>query len=129
MANEHTRDRCESLRADLDAAIVKAVGGPVKVMIVIDRSAADDDTAPAPAPASRPSASRTRDAAPPPPSAPPPPAASVVPAPTDVNDDANNLEDEDDIDLDELVDVPPEQVVTPTDRLLEAFPGSMMVQE
>jgi DNA polymerase III subunit gamma/tau len=37
--------------------------------------------------------------------------------------------DEDDIDLTELVDAPPESIVSPTDRLLQAFPGSQMVEE
>jgi DNA polymerase-3 subunit gamma/tau len=38
-------------------------------------------------------------------------------------------EAEADIDLDELVDAPPETVKTPIDRLAEAFPGSELVDE
>jgi DNA polymerase-3 subunit gamma/tau len=34
-----------------------------------------------------------------------------------------------DVDLDDLVDVPPESVVSPIDRLAQAFPGSEMVDE
>ena len=37
--------------------------------------------------------------------------------------------EDDDIDLDELVDAPPETVKTPIDRLAEAFPGSELVDE
>jgi DNA polymerase-3 subunit gamma/tau len=36
---------------------------------------------------------------------------------------------DDDIDLDDLVDAPPEAVVTPLDRLTQAFPGSQLVEE
>ena len=34
-----------------------------------------------------------------------------------------------DIDLDDLVDVPPEHVVTPIERLTQAFPGSQLMDE
>ncbi|MFZ4720345.1 MAG: DNA polymerase III subunit gamma/tau [Ilumatobacteraceae bacterium] len=36
---------------------------------------------------------------------------------------------DDEVDLSDLVDAPPETVVTPTDRLLQAFPGSQMIDE
>jgi DNA polymerase-3 subunit gamma/tau len=36
---------------------------------------------------------------------------------------------DDEVDISDLVDVPPETVVTPTDRLLQAFPGSQMIDE
>ena len=36
---------------------------------------------------------------------------------------------DDDVDLDALVDAPPESVKTPIDRLAEAFPGSELVDE
>ncbi|MDX2381225.1 MAG: hypothetical protein QNM02_15865, partial [Acidimicrobiia bacterium] len=39
------------------------------------------------------------------------------------------LPDEEDIDLDDLVEVPPESVKTPIDRLAEAFPGSELIDE
>ena len=37
--------------------------------------------------------------------------------------------DDDDVDLDDLVDVPPESVKSPIDRLAEAFPGSELIDE
>ena len=37
--------------------------------------------------------------------------------------------DDDDIDLDDLVEAPPESVKTPIDRLAEAFPGSELIVE
>ena len=36
---------------------------------------------------------------------------------------------DDDVDLSDLVDVPPASVQSPTDRLLDAFPGSQMIDE
>jgi len=39
------------------------------------------------------------------------------------------LPQDDEVDLDDLVDAPPETVKTPIDRLAEAFPGSEMVDD
>ena len=36
---------------------------------------------------------------------------------------------DDEVDLTELVDAPPESVVSPIDRLLQAFPGSQLIDE
>jgi DNA polymerase-3 subunit gamma/tau len=46
------------------------------------------------------------------------PAERVPPPPPD-----------DEVDISDLVDAPPESVQSPTDRLLQAFPGSQMVDE
>jgi DNA polymerase-3 subunit gamma/tau len=40
-----------------------------------------------------------------------------------------SAEPDDEIDLDDLVDAPPESVVSPIDRLAQAFPGSEMIDE
>lgn len=42
---------------------------------------------------------------------------------------AESLPTDDEIDLDDLVDAPPEAVKTPVDRLAEAFPGSELVDD
>ena len=42
---------------------------------------------------------------------------------------AKTLPDDHEVDLDELVDAPPEAVNTPVDRLAEAFPGSELVDD
>ena len=39
------------------------------------------------------------------------------------------LPDDDDVDLDGLVDAPPESVKSPIDRLAEACPGSELIDE
>jgi DNA polymerase-3 subunit gamma/tau len=46
-----------------------------------------------------------------------------VPAPID------DPPEDDDVDLDDLVDAPPESVKSPIDRLAEAFPGSELIDE
>jgi len=40
-----------------------------------------------------------------------------------------DLPDDEDVDLEDLVDAPPETVKTPIDRLAEAFPGSELIEE
>ena len=40
-----------------------------------------------------------------------------------------DLPDDDDVDLDDLIDAPPESVRSPIDRLAEAFPGSELIEE
>ena len=62
-------------------------------------------------------------AADPPVPAPVPSAVAPVVAPID------DPIDDDDVDLDDLVDVPPESVKSPIDRLAEAFPGSELIDE
>jgi DNA polymerase-3 subunit gamma/tau len=42
---------------------------------------------------------------------------------------ADDLVDDDDVDLDDLVDAPPDSVKSPLDRLAEAFPGSVLIEE
>ncbi len=109
--NDAHRAKCLQHLAEIEAAVAKAVGVPVKVVVVVDGAAAfddfgSDDPAPAPTPAAGVSgAPVTRLATP----APPP--------------------EDDDVDLDDLVDVPAEAVVSPLDRLTSAFPGSQLVDE
>jgi DNA polymerase-3 subunit gamma/tau len=98
--NDTHRSKCAQYAADVEAAIVKAVGASVPVVFVVDGSAADD-------------VSVHGGGAP---SAPSSPSSPAEPA-------------DDEIDLDGLIDVPPEAVQTPADRLLEAFPGSKMIEE
>jgi DNA polymerase-3 subunit gamma/tau len=40
-----------------------------------------------------------------------------------------DLPDDDEVDIDDLVDAPPESVKSPIDRLAEAFPGSELIEE
>ena len=49
--------------------------------------------------------------------------------PTEFSGVAAELPDDDDVDLDDLTDAPPESVKSPIDRLAEAFPGSELIEE
>ena len=102
--NEMHRSKCSQYIADVEAAIVKVVGSAAKVSIIVD-GAADDGGMPTPPDRTGPIQR----------------AAAPVEEPP--------FEEPEAIDLDELVDVPPESVQTPTDRLLDAFPGSQLIEE
>ena len=41
----------------------------------------------------------------------------------------SELPDDHDVDLDDLIDAPPESVKSPIERLAEAFPGSELIDE
>ncbi len=84
------RGKCEPHRADVEAALSKAVGSPMRVALVVDGTAHDDNVVPLKRPVMQP---------------------------------------DEEIDLNELVDAPAEAVVTPLDRLHQAFPGSHEVDE
>jgi len=102
--NDAHRARCLQYVADVEAAIEKAVGSKVPVVVMVDgASASFDDTSSHDAP------TNVRHMP-----------AQAAPAPP---------EEEEEVDLSELVDVPPESVQTPTDALLQAFPGSQLIEE
>ena len=98
--NEAHRAKCEGHRADVEAVLARVAGGPVPLVLVVDHEATADDNV---IPLQR-SSPRT---------------TSPVVAP----------DPDEDIDLTELVDVPPESVVGPIDQLKQAFPGSQLVDE
>lgn len=129
--NEAHGAKCEAHRNEVEAALSAAVGETVTIELVVGGSPIADEpparmapeparAEPAPAPAApRPSAVEraTRAAA----RAPVEP-DEVVPSPVDLPDD-------DEVDLSELTDAPPESVKTPIDRLAEAFPGSELIND
>lgn len=97
--NEAHRAKCEEYRRQVEAALEAAAGGPVVLRIVTDNARSIDD----------------HDT--------PGPGATVVPlhaAPPPADED---------IDVHDLVDAPPESVVTPIERLAQAFPGSELMDE
>ena len=108
VANEATRTKCLDHRAEVEAAIAAAVGGKVPLLLVVHTGAGDhdDEVDAGNLDAGNNVVPLARTAAP----APPPPA-------------------DEDVDLDDLIDAPPESVVTPLDRLTQAFPGSQLVDE
>ncbi len=147
LPNPVHREKCEQHRADVERALSDAAGGPVTLELVLgggdgpaparsgddggddaavpkqggggvaDRSGEPgSDAAGAPAGESpRRAAERALAEL----AANPPEPVAAVP----------DLPDDDDVDVSELIDAPPEHVKTPIDRLAEAFPGSEMVEE
>lgn len=144
--NEAHGNKCNEFRADVEAALTRAVGSPVTIEFVSGGGAVGDEPRPAP---SRPAPSRPAPSRPEPepaaresaaPSAPPASApANADPAPTttrpdpvpesDVEPEPYVPEADEDVDLHELTDAPPESVKTPIDRLAEAFPGSELMAD
>jgi DNA polymerase-3 subunit gamma/tau len=118
--NAAHRAKCEQHRAAVEAALREFAGVVVKIQFVegdgggggerevLTPGAADVAAGPAIAlPASSPAAEH---------------------APT-VERVESVLPDDDDVDLDDLTDAPPESVKSPIERLAEAFPGSELIEE
>lgn len=133
--NEAHGNKCNEHRADVEAALARAVGSPVTIEFVSGGGAPGGSgsrpapTRPAPAPASPPAAEPAAPAA-------EPTTASATPAPAPAAEPAWEPEPEpyvpeadEDVDLHELTDAPPESVKTPIDRLAEAFPGSELMAD
>jgi DNA polymerase-3 subunit gamma/tau len=130
------REKCEQHRVAVEGAIRTATGRDVEVLLLVE---GDDVAVPAPASSSAPpsapaptvdassgGASHAPDVAAPISGAVEPADSPIVPP---VNPPVDAPIEDDDVDLDDLVDVPPESVKSPIDRLAEAFPGSELIDE
>jgi DNA polymerase-3 subunit gamma/tau len=134
LPNDAHRRKCEQQRPTVEAALSGHIGSAVTVELVIDReegaesgmsdaSASGGSSAPGgPATGER---GATDDERPRPPAG-GPTSGAVGGAPAAP---AEELPDDDDVDLDDLVDAPPDTARTPIDRLAEAFPGSQLIDE
>jgi DNA polymerase-3 subunit gamma/tau len=130
------RKKCEQERSTVETAISEHTGSPVTVELVSGDGGPGGDgggerVAPTPS-------GGTQGTGPTPPDRSPSIAADVDEGRG--QDDASvegastlprtpSFPDDDDIDLDDLVEAPPESVKTPIDRLAEAFPGSELIVE
>jgi DNA polymerase-3 subunit gamma/tau len=102
--NDAHRAKCEQHRGEVEAAAARVAGGQVSITLVVETGGGghddhDDHGDP----------SGTARVVPLHPAGPPPA--------------------DDDIDLHDLVDAPPDTVVSPIDRLAQAFPGSELIDE
>ncbi|MGB8861357.1 MAG: hypothetical protein WCC60_19020, partial [Ilumatobacteraceae bacterium] len=102
VSNETHRAKCEEHRRDVEAAIAKVVGGKVMVQLVVHSGPDDHDDEGG--------------------------GGNVVALQRDAPS-ASTPDDDEAIDLDDLIDAPPEAVISPIDRLAQAFPGSQLVEE
>ncbi len=117
LPNPMHREKCEQHRSTVEEAILALTGTAMTVRLVVDgdtpasssaaSSAAGSSSVASSSVASSSAASSSADG-------PQPPRTSAPP---------------EDVDLDDLVDVPPESVMSPVDRLAEAFPGSELIDE
>ncbi len=119
--------KCEQHRGAVEQALTAHAGAPIRIELVDgDGGGGGDQSGPA-------DAGRSTGAAPDPG---PRDAAPSPDEPTSGGDGGElatappePLPDDDDVDLDDLVDAPPESVKSPIDRLAEAFPGSELIEE
>jgi len=109
LPNETHRSRCEDFKADVEKAISAQIGAPVALRLIVDTAGGShDDSNMAAVVPLRPSGSGTSSAS-----------VAVTPPPTA----------DEDIDISDLVDAPPGSVKSPEDRLAEAFPGSVFLED
>jgi DNA polymerase-3 subunit gamma/tau len=122
-------DKCEGHRKEVEAALSAAVGAPVKIVISVGGQPTNHDD-PAPANRSSPTSgasdtnvgsgsngagdNESSGAA-----------AGSTKAPLTPATEADEAE----IDLDDLIDAPPESVLSPVDRLAQAFPGAELIDD
>ncbi len=134
LPNVAHREKCEQHREAVEAAIRAATGAPVVVQLLVEGESADVPPTPSAGPAA-PSAEPTVPADPsrPDPSRPDPSRPDLarpdLARPDLAAATIDETPDDDDVDLDDLVDAPPESVKSPIDRLAEAFPGSELIDE
>jgi DNA polymerase-3 subunit gamma/tau len=140
--NEAQARKCSEHQPTVEAALSTAIGEPVSIAIKVsgggvDGGTHDEPTRPAPAPgraAPRPEPAPAAAA----PAAPASPAQRPVERAVAAAAAMPDLDEpvvseppppDDEIDLSELTDAPPESVKTPLDRLAEAFPGSELIND
>jgi DNA polymerase-3 subunit gamma/tau len=110
LPNETHRSRCESHRGDVEAAIAKHFGVGIKLTLVVDTSS--------PSEGGQGSSSSSRNN-----NTDPTDTGSPRPA------EPRALPKDEEVDVNDLIDAPPESVVSPIDQLTQAFPGSKLIDE
>ncbi len=109
--NEPHRLKCEQHRAIVEAALLQVVGAPVKLLLTVNdggKETDDNGDDSEPEPASKSTA-----------------AGNVV----QMKRSASAPVADEEVDLDGLVDAPLETVLSPEQRLAQAFPGSKIMDE
>jgi DNA polymerase-3 subunit gamma/tau len=143
------RAKCEEQRPIVESALAAFAGAPVAVEFADDadagqggsagspsRPAPRPSTAPPSAAGSDPTVTQVRDDADTGPARSSARERGLAAAAAGIDADGSlptefsaELPDDDEVDLDDLVDAPPESVKSPIDRLAEAFPGSELIEE
>ena len=110
LPNETHRSRCESHRGDVEAAITKHFGVGIKLTLVVDTSSPSEGGQ------GSSSSSRNNNTDPTDTGSPRPAQPQALPK-------------DEDVDVNDLIDAPPESVISPIDQLSQAFPGSKLIDE
>ena len=113
LPNETHRSRCESHRGDVEAAITKHFGVGIKLTLVVDTSSPFEG-AQGSSSSSRNNSNNNTD---------PTDTGSRRPA------EPRALPKDEEVDVNDLIDAPPESVISPIDQLSQAFPGSKLIDE
>ena len=134
--------KCEEHRATVEQALGAYAGGPVTIEFVDGSggdpggraSSASSDRGPGVAASATGESGESSGPPTVPPSAGRAAARAAAERSAEGTDDlptaaVTSLPDDDEVDLDDLVDAPPEAVKTPIDRLAEAFPGSELIED
>jgi DNA polymerase-3 subunit gamma/tau len=110
LPNDVHRDKCEQQRTAVEATLTERAGRSVAIRLVVGPGGSEEAATGEPAPAGG--------------------AADADPSSAETSNVHEKTPAADaDIDLDDLVDAPPETVKTPIDRLADAFPGSELVDD
>jgi DNA polymerase-3 subunit gamma/tau len=125
LPNAVHRKKCEEQRSTVEEALSGHAGTPVAIELVAggddgggDQGGSSSSSSGSVSPSGASSDSGSVGASP--------------TTPTDasaLDRDGAGGDPDDEIDLDDLVEAPPESVKTPIDRLAEAFPGSQLIDE
>jgi len=116
--NEAHRLKCEQHRGSVEAALLQVVGAPVKLLLSVDSKDPGDDPGDDNDNSNNNNNNNNNN--------------------NDSNSDNNNVVQmkrpaappaDEEVDLDDLVDAPSEETVSPEQRLANAFPGSQIIDE
>jgi DNA polymerase III subunit gamma/tau len=113
------RGKCEEQRAAVEAALASFAGVPMRVELVDGSGGGHDGGGPGDRAVRAPSADSADGGG----------APLVAEPPSPAGEPMTTLAADDEVDLDDLTDAPPEAVKSPIDRLAEAFPGSELIEE
>jgi hypothetical protein len=128
--NAAHRAKCEQHRAAVEAALQEFAGVAVRIELVDGGGGTDggerDVARAVPAPSTGTMSTGTMSIARDSTSSQSEPEPTMTAVAPNVE---SSLPDDDDVDLDDLTDAPPESVKSPIERLAEAFPGSELIEE
>ena len=129
LPNETHRSRCEQYRGDVENAIAAHFSARVQLVLVVDSAPSIDDGLAPVVPLRSVAPTATASVSPSAQASQPAPVYDSDPFPARLSSNDTDTDMDDNIDMDDLVDAPPESVLSPLDRLAQAFPGSKLIED